>query len=188
MQLVYIYGPPGVGKLTIARELVALTRFKLFHNHLAANLAASIFAHQSEPYFRLIRRIWRDTFAAAVEHDVDLVCTAVYRGRPEHDGFIRWMLEPIYTGGGSVAYVQLTCAHDEWLRRIEGESRHALNKLVDPQAALALAERVDLFARVPFQPSLSIDSTSLLPTTVAMRIADYFNLPTDGSQSSLRSA
>ncbi len=38
MQLVYLYGPPGVGKLTVARELVALTGFKLFHNHLAVNL------------------------------------------------------------------------------------------------------------------------------------------------------
>ena len=56
MQLVYIYGALGVGKFTVAQELVALTGFKLFHNHLAVNLAASIFSHQSEPYFRLIRR------------------------------------------------------------------------------------------------------------------------------------
>jgi len=38
MRLVYLYGPPGVGKLTVARELVALTGLKLLHNHLTVNL------------------------------------------------------------------------------------------------------------------------------------------------------
>ncbi len=34
MKLVFIYGPPASGKLTVARELAALTGYKLFHNHL----------------------------------------------------------------------------------------------------------------------------------------------------------
>ena len=89
------------------------------------------------------------------------------------------MLKPIYRGGGVVAYVQLTCARDEWLQRIQDGSRHALNKLVDPQAALALADQVDLFAPVPFEPALCIDNTSLPPRIVASQIADYFGLPTD---------
>ena len=177
MQLVYIYGPPGVGKLSVARELAALTGFRLFHNHLAANLASSIFAHQSEPYFRLIRQVWRDTFAEAVRADVDLICTAVYRGRPEHDAFIRWMLEPIEAGGGRVAYVQLRCERDEWLRRVQSAARRELHKLVDAAAAVALAERVDLFARVPFEPGLDIDTTLLEPAAVASQIRAHFGLP-----------
>lgn len=76
-----------------------------------------------------------------MQHNVDLICTAIYRGRPEHAEFVRWMLEPIYSGGGSVAYVQLTCSRDEWLRRVQDPARHALSKLVDPKAAQAWPTR-----------------------------------------------
>ena len=34
MKLVFIYGPPAVGKLTVAKELAALTGFKVFHNQV----------------------------------------------------------------------------------------------------------------------------------------------------------
>jgi len=65
MRLVYLYGPPGVGKLTVARELVALTGFKLFHNHLTVDLVRSLFPFDSEPYSRLMRQFRRDMFAEA---------------------------------------------------------------------------------------------------------------------------
>ena len=42
MRLVVLYGPPGVGKLTVGTELSELTGFKLFHNHLTVNLVTSV--------------------------------------------------------------------------------------------------------------------------------------------------
>jgi hypothetical protein len=181
MRLVYIYGPPGVGKLTVARELAALTGFKLFHNHLAANLASSVLPNQSDAYVRLVRQVWRDTFTEAVREAVDLICTAFFHGRPEDAQFVRWMLEPIYAGGGTVVYVQLRCARDEWLRRVPNASRLALNKLVDAQAAAALADQLDVFASVPFEPHLCIVNTSVPAGAVARQIAECFSLPMLGS-------
>lgn len=57
MKLIFLYGPPAVGKLTVAKELAALTGFKLFHNHLTVDVATSIFEHGSEPYHRVLRKI-----------------------------------------------------------------------------------------------------------------------------------
>lgn len=53
MQLVFLYGPPGVGKLTVARDLAGLTNFKVFHNHLTISLALSVFPFGSAPI-----RVW----------------------------------------------------------------------------------------------------------------------------------
>jgi hypothetical protein len=40
VKLIFLHGLPGFGKLTDARELAKLTRFKIFHNHLAVDLNA----------------------------------------------------------------------------------------------------------------------------------------------------
>ena len=38
MKLIFIYGLPATGKLTVAVELAAMTGYKLFHNHLVVDL------------------------------------------------------------------------------------------------------------------------------------------------------
>ena len=43
MKLVFLYGSPGVGKLTVAEALSRLTGYKVFHNHLTANIAHLLF-------------------------------------------------------------------------------------------------------------------------------------------------
>jgi len=42
MKLVFIYGPPASGKLTVARELATLTGYRLFHNHLIVDAVAAV--------------------------------------------------------------------------------------------------------------------------------------------------
>lgn len=43
--VIILYGPPGVGKLTVANELIKATSdFKLFHVHMLADLVSSLFA------------------------------------------------------------------------------------------------------------------------------------------------
>ena len=37
MPLLFLHGPPATGKLTVARELAALTGWELFHNHLVVD-------------------------------------------------------------------------------------------------------------------------------------------------------
>jgi hypothetical protein len=41
--LTYLYGPPAVGKLTVATPLAEVTGHRLFHNHLSVNAVRPIF-------------------------------------------------------------------------------------------------------------------------------------------------
>ena len=43
LQVVFIFGPTASGKLTIAREVAAMTGFRLFPDHLAVNLVNGVF-------------------------------------------------------------------------------------------------------------------------------------------------
>jgi hypothetical protein len=177
MRLVFLYGPPGVGKLTVARELVALTGFKLLHNHLTVNLAASLFPYRSEPYTRLLRRVRRAAFAEAAREGVDVVCTGVYNGSSEQLAAIGTYLEPVYEAGGTIGFVRMICERDTWLARVQDASRRADHKLTDPERAVALFEGRDPFAALPLEPTLSLDTTHLPPPESAARIAAHFGLP-----------
>jgi hypothetical protein len=82
MHFAFLYGPPGVDKLTIGSGLARFTEYKLFHNHLSVNLVTAVFERDSEVYVQLLRRIRRDVLVEAAQHDVSLIMTGVYIGTP----------------------------------------------------------------------------------------------------------
>jgi shikimate kinase len=131
VRLIFLYGPPAVGKYTIGSELAALTGFRLLHNHLTVNLVSAVFDRDSDVWLRLLRSFRRDILTEAARHSVDLITTGVFSGTSEHAAAWRAMVEPVEAEGGSVRFVQLTCERDELFRRVEQESRRALDKLVD---------------------------------------------------------
>ena len=100
MRAVFLYRPPGVGKLTVGQVLARLTGFRLVHDHLTVDLVSAVFPFQSDPWTRLLRRVKRDVYAAAVAEDVDIIITGVYAGTPAAMDEWRTMLEPIGAGGG----------------------------------------------------------------------------------------
>jgi hypothetical protein len=86
VQLVFLYGPPAVGKYTIGVELAARTGFRLFHNHLTVNLVSAVFDRDSEVWLRLLRGVRRDILTEAAHHRVSLImtgCSAVRRTTPQ---------------------------------------------------------------------------------------------------------
>ena len=180
MRLVYLYGPPGVSKLTVARELIALTGFKLFHNHLTVDLVRSVFPLNSEPYVRLVRQFRRDMLVESTRAGIDLVCTGVYLGTAEQLAAIQRIIEPIYAGGGTVLFVQLTYHPDAWRARVPSESRRAMDKLTDPERALSLFKGGDPFASMPMEPTVRIDTTHRAPPEAAAQIAAHYALPIVG--------
>lgn len=67
MRLLFLYGPPAAGKLTIARELAAATGFRVFHNHVTVDALLSVFEFGSPPFIELRERIWLHCPDAEIE-------------------------------------------------------------------------------------------------------------------------
>ena len=53
MKLIFLYGLPATGKLTVAHELAAITGFKVFHNHLVVDVLLTVFDFGSPDFVRL---------------------------------------------------------------------------------------------------------------------------------------
>jgi AAA domain len=175
MRLLFLYGPPAVGKLSVARELAARTGFKLFHNHLSVDLVASVFPFGSEPFGRLVQSMRRGMMAEAARQGIDLIFTFVYAAGVD-DGVVQELIEPVQTNGGEVLFVQLTCNRDELLARVQAPSRRAFRKLNDPAMLATLLDQHQLDQPVPFGTSLQLDTVRLDPAQAAGCIVAHYDL------------
>src|SRR3989442_14782911 len=77
MDLVWLHGPPAVGKLTVAQALAVRTGLKLFHNHFVVDTVTAVFEFRSEAAQRLRERMWLMVFEEAAKADISLIFTFV---------------------------------------------------------------------------------------------------------------
>jgi len=176
MKLIFLYGQPATGKLTVAKELAALTGYKLFHNHLAVDLLLSVFEFGSPPFVSLREQIWLSVFAAACDAKIPgLIFTFAPETtvRPE---FIPNAIHTLEKHRGDLVFVELTCPLDELKRRMENESRSQHKKLADlPLFEQLYSAGVFDTAHMP-APALSLDTSQLTPLEAAGFIARELKL------------
>lgn len=176
MKLIFIYGPPAVGKLTVATELAELTGFKLYHNHVSVDFVKSVFQFGTPTFWRLVDKFRREILEEAANEGINTIFTFVY-GKGIDDGFVRDVIRRVESHGGKVCFVRLYCDHDELLRRVTNEARKNWGKLTTKSGLARMFERFNMTADVPSARSLSIDTTSTPPRQAAKEIAAHYRLP-----------
>ncbi|TMI21478.1 hypothetical protein E6H31_05830 [Candidatus Bathyarchaeota archaeon] len=175
MRLVFIYGPPASGKLTVATELAKLTGFKLFHNHVSIKFVQSIFEFGTKTFSRLTGRYRLEMIEEAAKERIDTIFTFVY-GKGEDDKFVKRVLRKVRSNGGQVCFVRLYCDREELVRRFKAGSRRRMGKVGTEKMLNDLFRKYNLDLEIPFHKSLSIDTTNRTPRSVAKSIARQYNL------------
>lgn len=176
MRLIFIYGMPATGKLTVARELARITGFNVFHNHLAVDLLLSIFEFGSKPFVELREEIWLSVFRQAAEHEVPGLIFTFAPEATVRPVFIPSTVETIVGSGGVVDFVELTCPVAELKRRIPDPARLKYKKL----SSVALFEQ--LHADGAFsdfampEPWISVDTSTRSPARTALEVARALEL------------
>lgn len=176
MRLVFIYGPPAVGKLTVAKELARMTGFKLYHNHVSVDFVESVFEFGTPTFWRLVDKFRREILEAAAKEGVDTIFTFVY-GKGVDDEFVGDIVRRVKSHKGTVCFVRLRCERKELLRRVGAESRKKVGKLTTKSGLRQMFKRYELGAEVPTTKSLSIDTTNQSPRRVAKQIVQHYKLP-----------
>ena len=177
MRLIFIYGLPAVGKLTVARELARLTHFRLFHNHLVVDALLSVFEFGSPRFVELREQIWLEMFTKAGESRVPgLIFTFAFDQSVTRE-FIPNLQRAMAAQGSEIEFVELTCEPDEIEKRITTGSRKDFGKLSSLEMYRELrAAGAFVNPGIPVG-GLSIDVTTRKPLETATLIARRLDLP-----------
>jgi 8-oxo-dGTP diphosphatase len=173
--LVYLYGPPACGKLTVATELAELTGYSLFHNHLTVSAIRPVFPLGSPPYSEVLHRLRLDVIETAARYGVSLIFTnsSAWAGQDSRTRFAAFAAaarESVERHGGRAVFVRLTAPLEILEERVAAGSRHAHGKLLDPAR---LREMVAGLDQSPLYPGdLAIDTAAQTPQAAAQAIAE----------------
>jgi shikimate kinase len=175
--LIYLYGPPASGKLTIAERLSSLTGFPLFHNHLTVNSISSVFAFGSEPYNDVLHRLRLDVFETAARTDISLIFTnnSAWRepnGRARFVAFTDQVKKSVESHDGRVVFVRLSAPRSVLEERLVNESRRVHEKLLDVGQFRELFESFE--ESLLHSDDLSIDTSTMNAETAAQTIFEAF--------------
>lgn len=184
--LLFLIGPPAVGKMTAGHEIARRTGLRLFHNHLAIEPVLRFFDFGSPPFGRLV-----DNFRTRLIEEVaasnlpGMIFTYVWAfDVPADRQAVEGYAAPFRRRGGRVLFAELEADQQERLRRNEGESRLAekpskrdveasRRRLLEHDATHRLNSAGEFDGRSDY---LRLETTRTAPADAADQIIDHFGL------------
>lgn len=175
MKLVFIYGSPAVGKLTVSNEIAKHTDFKVFHNHLSIDCVKPVFEFGTKRFWKLLHKIRVATIKEAALANQNLIYTFCY-AKGEDDAHVRKITKVVEANGGEVCFVLLVCEKAELEKRVLEESRSKIGKANNLELLHEILAKYDLFSPVPERETLRIDNTYLSAEATARKIIEHYKL------------
>src|SRR2546423_4132203 len=154
MRLVFIYGPPAVGKLTVATELAKITSLAVFDDHPAVNSLQPVFGGRSESMDRAVERIRLAVIEEAARSGVDLIFTFVY-AHPQDVPYVERIADTVARHGGDICFVQLTCSTQAQEARVVHPDRAPFKSVDSVECVRDWNQRYELLTPIPGRDSLS---------------------------------
>src|ERR1700682_185573 len=171
MKLIFISGLPGVGKLTVAKELSAFTGYKLFHNHLVVDLLLSVFEFGSPQFIELRESIWLSVFEQACRAGLPGLIFTFNAENTVRQSFVAKAQETLAANGGTICFVELACDEEELRRRMDTPSRRQYTKLTSWAKYQELKVAGAFSAPKLPTPALVVNTGRLDPKSAALQIA-----------------
>lgn len=161
MKLIFLYGPPASGKLTVAEMLSERLGMPLFHNHLSRDLVKDIYGDKIGENYELVDRIRFDVLDYCSKNQTDLIFTYVYEGSDDDEN-VRQFVSIVEKNRGKVVFVELTANKEDLIDRVNNESRKKYKKLTDPMVMEKITQDMNVYS-IPFVNSLKINTSKMAP-------------------------
>lgn len=173
--LIVLNGYPGVGKLTIAREVAASIGGRLLDNHSIYNVAFALTEFRSPAFYDAVRSVQKiaDDLIFDLPAETPIILTeALTIGSSWADECWR-RVQRLAMTRGPLLVVHVICDLDENKRRIRGEDRSHKRKPRDSEYAQQNHDKAKPLAG-GFSPNcLRLDVTMLLKEEAAEAIVTW---------------
>ena len=183
MDLIVLIGSGAVGKMTVGQELMKITDFRLFHNHMMIEPVIEVFGDYCGPVVGRLREVIFEEFLKTKYRGMIFTYMWAFDMQEDWD-YIRSVAERFEATGGNVYYVGLIADQAVRLERNRTETR-LRNKAskrdlaVSQERLLREDSRYRLVSRegeIPFENYIRIDNTRMEPQEAARLIKDKFAL------------
>jgi len=176
MKLLFIYGPPAVGKFTVAKHISKITGYRIFHNNLTINFVGSIFEFGTKIFYKLSADFRLKMIEESAKANIKgLIFTFCY-SNPEDDMFIEKVIKKVKKYKGEVCLVHIHCDKNKLFERVKNLNRKKYNKITTVKSLKESLNKWNYFSPTSIRKSLSIDNTNLSPEIVASKIIDFYSL------------
>lgn len=176
--IIHLFGFPGVGKLTIARELCRQADFRLVDNHAINNLVLPLVRIDGktplpkqiwEPVGQ-IRRIVLNTLEMLSPKEFNFIFTNVVLENDKDDhAVIQSFIDMAKRRGSHYIPVRILCTPDENRKRIVSEDRELRMKSTNPDEIDRLSQTGQVYT--PDHPNVfTLDVSELSPEEAASSI------------------
>lgn len=184
MDLIVLIGSGAVGKMTVGQELMKITDFRLFHNHMMIEPVIEIFGRFDGA---LVSKLREDIFDAFMKTNYQgMIFTFMWAFDMKSDwDYIKGVSERFEATGGTVYYVELVA--DQAVRIERNKTENRLKNKASKRDLVVSEDRmireetkyrlVSHDGEIPFKNYIKIDNTNLEPDVVARQIKEHFNLP-----------
>jgi tRNA uridine 5-carbamoylmethylation protein Kti12 len=170
-RLIFLYGPPAVGKLTVAKAIAERRPFRILHNHLTSDPVAQVLPFGSDAFWRVVGRFRRDLVGVAAEEGIDLVYTYVFA--PGDEQHVAEIVAAYEKPGGVVTFVQLLAPRDVLLRRVLEEDRKQHGKPTDVETLTRLLDEYGDFTSLAARESMTLDLATMSAADAADEIISH---------------
>ena len=123
-ELLVIFGPPAVGKMTVGRAVCERTDFRLFLNHDTIEPLVEVFGFGTPGFDTLNGEFRRRVIEEAARAGIRLIFTLVWDLQGEQDAqWVSGVITPYSDAGLRVSFVELVADFHTRLGRNRGEDR-----------------------------------------------------------------
>jgi len=186
---VVLHGLPAVGKLTTARELVKLSGYRLFHNHLCVDMVASVFDFGTSAFNECRLSVWMMMFDKIFAEKPAKGVVFTFCFEQTADDFFEALMKLAAKRGVRPIFIELTCLSDSLSTRVVERKDAGTSKLADQKLLVELLHKGAIYsgaAQGKCENDLEFDNSRSSPHETAKILAEFlakFDVATAGSVS-----